>query len=176
MSGHIALVVHNIRSTHNVGSMLRTADGMGVDRIYLTGYSPYPSSSNNDDSRLPHEANKIQKQINKTALGAQDTTNWSYVESIETCLELLNKDEYEIWALEQGNDSIKLPDFTPSDKIAIIVGNEVNGIDARTLELCKGKVEIPMLGEKESYNVAQAAAIALYHIRFCYNIRNEKNK
>jgi tRNA G18 (ribose-2'-O)-methylase SpoU len=160
----IVLIAHNLRSTHNVGSLLRTADGLGVNALYLTGYTPYPLGPN--DSRLPHEAQKIDKQIAKTALGAEKSLNWHCRQDIETLINELRKDGYLVAALEQAPGSTKLPDFRPPAKIVLIVGREVEGIETEILNLCDEILEIPMLGQKESFNVVQAAAMALYHIRF----------
>jgi 23S rRNA (guanosine2251-2'-O)-methyltransferase len=161
---NLILIAHNLRSTHNVGSLLRTADGLGVGKIYLSGYSPYPLSSTDD--RLPHLAVKIDKQIAKTALGAEKTVEWEHSDDVESVIKLLKQDGYKIAAIEQAPNSIKLPDFKSPDKIALIVGREVEGIEPEVLELCDFILEIPMLGTKESFNVVQAAAMALYHCRF----------
>lgn len=160
----IVLIAHNLRSTHNVGSLLRTADGLGVEKVFLTGYTPYPLEE--QDTRLPHLAQKIDKQIHKTALDAEKLVPWEHHESIETALAELQSQRYQIVAIEQGVDSIALPDFEPSNKVALIVGREVEGIELEILARCDKLVEIPMFGRKESFNVVQAAAIALYHCRF----------
>jgi 23S rRNA (guanosine2251-2'-O)-methyltransferase len=162
MSREIALIVHNIRSCHNVGSLLRTAEGLAVT-VYLTGYTPFPKIIN--DSRLPHEANKISKQINKTALGAEFSVNWQHGE-IKNIIRQLHESSYLLAAVEQTSNSVELPKFKPQTKIALIVGNEVSGIESDILEMVNVCLEIPMFGKKESYNVVQAAAMALYHCRF----------
>jgi 23S rRNA (guanosine2251-2'-O)-methyltransferase len=158
----IVLIAHNLRSSHNVGSLLRTADGLGVQEVYLTGYTPYPLLS--DDGRLPHLAHKIDAQISKTALGAQKTLGKPA--DIVEVINDLKQQGYRICALEQAANSIKLPDYQPPDKIAILVGREVEGIEPEILAKCDQILEIPMLGQKESFNVVQAAAMALYHCRF----------
>lgn len=160
----IILIAHNLRSAHNVGSLLRTADGLGVERVYLTGYTPYPEAQ--DDARLPHIAQKVDKQIAKTALGAEKTARWQHHDDIIEVLDRLKSQKFDIIALEQAQDSIKLPVYNPPDRSAIIVGREVEGIEPDVLELCDDIVEIPMSGQKESFNVAVAAAVALYHMRF----------
>ncbi len=156
----VILIAHNIRSTHNVGSLLRTAEGLGVERVYLTGYTPYPIAE--DDSRLPHLANKLTNQIRKTALGAERLVNWQHDEHVEAVIETLRGEGFKIIALEQDEKSVKLPDFQMPDKVALIVGREVEGIEPYVLDLCDTIVEIPMHGKKESFNVASAAAMALY--------------
>ncbi len=160
----IILIAHNLRSAHNVGSLLRTADAMGVSKVYLTGYSPYPKSEN--DSRLPHLALKIDKNIAKTALGAEENIDWEHNDSLDAIMDHLKSDGFTIAALEQHQNSMSLPEYKAPDKIAIIVGREVEGIEPEILDSCDSILEIPMLGKKESLNVAQAAAIALYHCRF----------
>jgi len=160
----VILIAHNLRSSHNVGSLLRTAEGMGVETVFLTGYTPYPVSSNDD--RLPHIANKVDKMITKTALGAEKTQNWSHEGNIEQTLAQLKAEGYIIAGVEQAKNSIKLPDYEPPDKIALIVGREVEGIEQEIINQCDVLLEIPMFGQKESYNVVQAAAMALYHCRF----------
>jgi 23S rRNA (guanosine2251-2'-O)-methyltransferase len=160
----IILIVHNVRSCHNVGSLLRTADGLGIERVYLTGYTPYPLSS--DDTRLPHESRKIDVQIHKTALGAERTVAWTATRDIFIILGELRSKGYVLAALEQAKNAISLPSYHPPPKIALLVGREVEGIELEVLAKCGICLEIPMLGTKESYNVASAAAIGLYHIRY----------
>ena len=160
----IILIVHNVRSSHNVGSLLRTAEGLGVKRIYLTGYTPYPITPN--DPRLPHITHKATKAISKTALGAEISADWQQTTDIESLISRLKSDGFEVWALEQSPNSIMLPDWDAPAKCAIIVGREVEGLEPEVLGRCDGVVEIPMLGKKESFNVAQAAAMTLYRCRY----------
>lgn len=160
----IVCIAHNLRSTHNVGSLLRTCEGLGTQQVILSGYTPYPETSN--DARLPHERAKIAKQINKTALGAENSISWQHHSDIRTVLNTLKQDGYVLAALEQTSSSRSLPDFIPPQKLAIVLGREVEGIEAEVLELCDLSLEIPMYGTKESYNVVQAAAMALYHCTF----------
>lgn len=160
----ITLIAHNLRSTHNVGSLLRTADGLGVKHVYLTGYTPYPAQP--QDTRLPHIAEKLTKQITKTALGAEKRNFWTHEEDIETCIATLKKQGYSVVALEQTPDAIPLPTYKPPKNIALLVGRETEGIEPEVLALCDKTIVIPMLGTKESFNVVQAAAMALYHCAF----------
>ena len=159
----IVLIIPDIRSTHNVGSLFRTAEGLGVEQIYCTGYTPYPATENDD--RLPHLATKLTKQINKTALGAEGTVPWAHHESVEDLLSDLKDQGYQTIALEQDARSVPLPEFKPSDKCVVLIGREVEGVEQQLLDLCESIVEIPMYGTKESFNVAQAAAIMLYTLR-----------
>ncbi len=160
----IILIAHNIRSCHNVGSVLRTADGFNVLRVYLTGYTPYPKAVN--DPRMPHEANKIHQQIRKTALGAEESLSWDHAQDILKVIKGLRNDGYQIAALEQTPSSVHLNTFTPIEKIALIVGNEVNGLEKTVLDTSDIHLEIPMRGQKESFNVSVAAGIALYALSF----------
>lgn len=160
----IVLVAHNLRSTHNVGSLLRTAEGMGVSKVILSGYTPHPQRTH--DRRLPHEVAKLEKQINKSALGAQDMLSWEYHHNLSPVLAKLKKDGFVIAAVEQAEDAKELPGYHPPEKIVLIVGREVEGIEPDILALCDIALEIPMFGKKESFNVVQAAAITLYHCRF----------
>lgn len=160
----IILIAHDIRSTHNVGSLLRTAEGMGVSKVYFTGYTPYPKKS--DDPRLPHIADKLTKQIHKTALDAEIIQSWEHSDDLQEILNQLRAGDYTIIGLEQTKDSVPLHQFKPAEKIALLLGREVEGIDSELIKQLDGTVEIKMFGKKESFNVVQAAAIALYHLRF----------
>ncbi len=160
----LVLIAHNLRSAHNVGSLLRTAEGLGVVKVWLSGYTPYPRQDN--DARLPHLARKTDKQIAKTALGAEALVEWQQEPDINTVLSELKNSGFVITALEQAPGSIKLPDFKPPRKLALIIGREVKGIEPEILAICNHVLEIPMLGQKESFNVVQAAAMALYSLRF----------
>lgn len=153
----ITLLLHNIRSTHNVGSIFRTAEGLGVRHIVLSGYTPYPSYDG--DTRLPHMAEKITKQIHKTALGAETMVPFTHYESVDA---FLRENTLPLIALEQSAGSINIREFTPPIAFALLVGEEVHGIEPGLLEKCDTILEIPMHGTKESFNVSVAAGIALY--------------
>ena len=165
----IVLVIHNVRSAHNVGSLLRTAEGLGVEKVYITGYSPYPEAKT--DERLPHVRQKTTRQINKTALGAEKLLSWERFGDIEKCLSGLGGDGYLVAALEQTTQALDLNKFYSNKDIALVVGNEVEGLDQATLGKINIHLQIPMLGQKESFNVAAAGAIGLYHLRYM-----DKNK
>jgi len=154
----IILLAHNIRSTFNVGSIFRTADGFGVKEIILSGYTPYPAFPG--DARLPHLAEKITNQIHKTALGAEATVPFRF-EPIPP-LDELKKQGYRLVALEQSPHSTMLHTYKAPDKIALLLGEEVDGINSNLLAKCDDTVEIPMFGKKESFNVSVATALALY--------------
>lgn len=154
----IIVIAHNIRSAHNVGAIFRTSEGFGVATIILSGYTPYPRITN--DPRLPHIADKLTDQIHKTALGAEVMVPFEHAE--QPPLTDLKNQGYRIVALEQSERSILLPDYTPPQKIALLLGEEVHGITPELLALCDDTIEIPMKGQKESFNVSVAAGIALY--------------
>lgn len=160
----IVLIAHNLRSCHNVGALLRTADGLGVARVFLTGYTPYPAQPG--DRRLPHHTRKLDRQIHKTALGAEKMQPWDQMRNLPWLLLALKIADYQLAALEQAPDARPLAEYLPPANIALIVGREVEGLEEAVLKTADVAVEIPMLGQKESFNVAQAAAMALYHMRF----------
>lgn len=146
----LVIVLDNVRSMHNVGSVFRTADAFLVSGIWLCGYSPRP----------PH------RDINKTALGATETVEWKYSEKTIDAVLTLKDEGYKIFAIEQVEKSIPLHEFTSgnSGKMAIIFGNEVTGIDAEVLKLCDGSIEIPQFGMKHSLNISVAAGIVLWEL------------
>ncbi len=154
----IIVIAHNIRSTHNVGSIFRTAEGFGVQKIILSGYTPYPKVKN--DTRLPHITDKITSQIHKTALGAETLVPFEYHETLN--LGTLDLAGYRIVALEQAPTSVPMREYHPPTKLALLLGEEVQGITAELLAQVDDIVEIPMHGQKESFNVSVAAGIALY--------------
>ena len=160
----IILIAHNLRSSHNVGSLLRTADGLGIKTVYLSGYTPYPKKGN--DKRLPHIADKLTKQITKTALGAEDFIDWQHADDVIALIEDLRRQGFQITALEQSPKSVRLTSYNAPNKVAIIVGREVEGIEPEILQAADDIIEIPMYGKKESFNVVQAAAMAMYQLRF----------
>jgi 23S rRNA (guanosine2251-2'-O)-methyltransferase len=154
----IIVIAHNIRSTHNVGAIFRTSEGFGVHKIILSGYTPYPSTLN--DSRLPHIAEKLTLQIHKTALGAEQIVPFEYQET--PLIDALRASGYRIVGLEQDERSIALPKYMPPRKIALILGEEVHGIARPLRDMCDDFIEIPMHGQKESFNVSVATGISLY--------------
>lgn len=165
MDNHkITVIAHDIRSTHNVGSLLRTAEGLGIDHVYFTGYTPYPLHEH--DTRLPHIARKLDAQIHKTALGAESLITWSVHTDIIQLLHDLKHEGVTICALEQSDRSVQLPTYMPKRDVAVLLGREVEGISTEILAHCDDIVEIPMFGQKESFNVVQAAAMTLFQLRF----------
>ncbi len=146
----VIVVLDNIRSMHNVGSVFRTSDAFLIEAICLCGYTPQP----------PH------RDIQKTALGATETVDWLYYNNTQEAIEDLKQRDYKIYAVEQASGSISLEQFNwqPSNKIAVIMGNEVEGVDAELLPLCDGCIEIPQLGMKHSLNISVAAGIVLWKV------------
>lgn len=160
----IILLIHNVRSAYNVGSLLRTADGLGVVEVVFSGYTPYPLAKK--DERLPHIAEKTHRAIQKTALGAEKSVAWLRTNDIQTYLNKMRADGYVVAALEQTSSSRNLSEYRPPQKLVLLVGNEIDGLDADLLISINVHLQIPMLGAKESFNVAAAGAMALYHLRF----------
>ena len=156
----IIVIAHNIRSTHNVGSIFRTAEGFGVKKIILSGYTPYPKVKN--DPRLPHILEKITSQIHKTALGAETLVPFEYAETLD--LGTLRLAGYRIVALEQAEHSITLRNYRAPEKVVLLLGEEVHGVTPELLAQVDDIVEIPMHGAKESFNVSVATGIALYEL------------
>ena len=157
------LILHRIRSAYNVGSMFRTADGIGVDKIFVTGFTQRPSLKEYEMQT------KAEKMLSKTALGADKYVEWEGAKNISTIINRLKKEGVKIVALEQDEKSIdyrKLNSVIGKNKsIALIVGNEPRGIDKRILKKCDKIIEIPMRGKKSSLNVAVSVGIAGYEIK-----------
>ena len=149
MKQSLYLILDNIRSMENVGSIFRTADAAGVKKIYLCGITPRPP----------------RKEIDKAALGAVDFVEWEYTESIMDLVLSIKQKRIFVIALEQDKRSMKYPEINPQNSpIALIIGNEINGINPEILDLTDQIIEIPMHGQKNSLNVAVATGIALFEI------------
>lgn len=144
----IIVVLDNIRSMHNVGSVFRTSDAFLIEAICLCGFTPQP----------PH------RDINKTALGATETVDWIYYDTTVAAVNDLKKRGYKIYAIEQVENSISLEKFTCKEPTAVIMGNEVDGVDNEVLKLVDGSIEIPQLGMKHSLNISVAAGIVLWQL------------
>ncbi len=153
------LILHRIRSAYNVGSMFRTADGAGIDKIFLSGFTQTPSSK---EYQLQ---TKAEKMLSKTALQADKYISWKQEKNISVLIDKLRNESFQIIALEQDEKSIDYKKFKPQNKIALIVGNEPRGIDKRILKKCDKIIEIPMHGKKKSLNVAVATGIASYELK-----------
>ena len=150
----VSILLHDIRSTHNVGSMFRTADAAGVSAIYLSGYTPDPL----DRFERPR------KDIAKVALGAEKNIPWKHVSDPADLIRTLKKKKMQIVALEQSASSVDYKKIKIAGSVLFIVGNEVDGISKDILDLCDLVAEIPMHGKKESLNVSVAFGIGLFRL------------
>ncbi|MEK7639148.1 MAG: TrmH family RNA methyltransferase [Patescibacteria group bacterium] len=147
------IILHDIRSAYNVGAIFRSADGAGVSKVFLSGYTPAPID----------RFGRVQAEIQKTSLGASESVPWENVSSLEELIHILQREGVTVVALEQSSRSLSLSDFVAPNDVAYIVGNEVTGVPEEALALVDTIVDIPMLGQKESLNVSVAAGIVLYH-------------
>lgn len=154
LNREVAVLIHDIRSTHNVGSIFRTSDAAGVNKIYLSGFSPTPVD----------KFNRPRKDIAKVALGAEKTIPWEYVEDPYKLIKKLKKDGFEIVGLEQADNSMDYKKFKPKEKLLFVVGSEVFGMDKKMISFCDNIIEIPMKGKKESLNVSVAFGVAIFRI------------
>lgn len=148
------IILDNIRSVYNVGSIFRTSDALGVDKIYLCGVTPTPVD------RFGRE----RKDLAKVALGAEKDITSEYSSDTKTIIKKLKKEGFQIIAIEQDKKSVNFKKIKPKYPVAIVLGNEVGGIDKKTLNLCDIIAEIPMRGNKESLNVSVAFGIIGYQI------------
>ena len=157
-------VLNDIRSIHNVGSILRSAEALGISDVAYAGYTPYPTLKN--DTRLFHIRDKLTKQIHKTSLGAEDKLNHILIENLDNFISKMREEGYFIAALELDKNSVDIKEFQTDKDIVLILGNEVDGVSKEILDKCDVILEIPLKGTKESLNVAQATAIALYQLNY----------
>ncbi len=158
----LVVVLENIRSAYNVGSVLRTADAFLLQGIYTTGYTAHP----------PH------KQISKTALGADETVFTRHFSSGAAAIQSLKEEGFTVYAVEQaeGSHFLNRLNIQRGDKLAVVFGNEVTGVEQSTIALCDGCIEIPQLGMKHSLNVSVAAGIVLWELAKEYiNHNSDKN-
>lgn len=145
----LVVVLDDVRSLNNIGSVFRTADAFLVKEIHLCGITAVP----------PH------REIQKTALGATESVAWQYFDDIQHSVHKLKSEDYKIYAIEQVDDSISLSDFTPNpiEKIAVILGNEINGVNDLILPQIHGCIEIPQFGTKHSLNISVCSGIVIWH-------------
>jgi tRNA G18 (ribose-2'-O)-methylase SpoU len=146
----LVVVLDNIRSCNNIGSVFRTSDALLIEKIYLCGITATPPN----------------KDIHKTALDAEKSVEWEYVENTEDVVEKLKNEGYKVYAIEQVENSISLPGFKPAknEKTAIVFGNEVKGVKQSVINICDGSIEIPQFGTKHSFNISVSAGIVLWDI------------
>ena len=147
-----AAILNNIRSLYNVGSIFRTADGAGINKLYLCGITGHPPD----------------QKISKTALGAEERVSWEHSWDVLFVISRLKEEGYQIVLLEQTKESIPYQTFEPQFPVCLIVGNEISGISDQILSLCDAAVEIEMAGHKNSLNVTVAFGVVAYHIRDSY--------
>jgi len=146
----VICVLDNIRSQHNIGSIFRTSDAFRIKELYLCGITATPPN----------------REINKSALGATESVTWQYFSETNEAIEKLKQAGYKIIAIEQAMESLDLEDYIPdvSENIALVFGNEVNGVSEEVMEMVDACIEIPQFGTKHSFNVSVTAAIVLYQI------------
>ena len=146
----LVVILDNIRSCNNIGSVFRSSDALLVEKIFLCGITATPPN----------------KEIHKTALDAEKTVSWEYVEKTEDVVMDLQNNGFKVYAIEQVENSIMLPDFKPErgEKTAVIFGNEVKGVQQKVVNICDGSIEIPQYGTKHSFNISVSAGIVLWHI------------
>ena len=142
----IIIVLDNVRSFNNVGSVFRSFDAFRIEAIYLCGITPRP----------PH------RDIQKTALGATETVDWKYFDETIDAVKSLKENGWEIWAVEQAENSISLENTNPTAKTALIMGNEVEGVEQEVIDACDGCIEIPQIGSKHSLNISVSTGIVLW--------------
>ncbi len=160
----LQIILSDVRSSHNVGSILRTADAAGVEQIYACGYTPYPRTTG--DARPPHVIWSNHQAIAKTALGAENSMSVRHTPDALTAISEAKRGGFKIIMIEQSEKSLNLYHYRPVGPIALVLGNEVDGLSAAILSTADAILEIPMLGMKESLNVSVAGALAMYQLRF----------
>ena len=148
----VVVVLDNVRSMNNIGAFFRTADAFAIERIILCGITATPPN----------------REIHKTALGAEQTVDWSYEKSTIDAVQKLKAEGYETWAIEQVEGSVMLQNFEMKSgvKYAVVFGNEVMGVDQHVVDLCDGAIEIPQCGTKHSINVSVSGGVVLWSL-FC---------
>lgn len=146
----IIIILDDIRSLHNIGSVFRTSDAFLIEKIYLCGITATPPN----------------KEIHKTALGATDTVAWEYAPNVLAIIDNLKQNNIEVWAVEQVEHSVMLQDFQvkKDKKYALVFGNEVKGVAQEAIEMCNGVIEIPQLGTKHSLNISVSVGIVVWDL------------
>lgn len=146
----VIIILDDIRSLHNIGSVFRTADAFLIEKIYLCGITAIP----------PH------KEIHKTALGATETVAWEYQKEVTEVIQKLKKDNIKVFAIEQVENAVFLQNFEveKTERYALVFGNEVYGVSQKAIELCNGSIEIPQIGTKHSLNISVSAGIVVWDL------------
>jgi tRNA G18 (ribose-2'-O)-methylase SpoU len=152
----ITVVLDNIRSCNNIGSVFRTSDALLIEKVVLCGITATPPN----------------KDIHKTALDAEKSVPWEYFEETEEAISKLKEKGYHVFAVEQVENSISLPEFIPhkDQKLALVFGNEVKGVQQSVVDICDGAIEIPQYGTKHSFNISVSAGIVLWDL--VYKLRS----
>ena len=145
----LIVVLDDVRSMHNVGSVFRTGDAFRIEAVYLCGITSTPPNA----------------EIHKTALGAEDSVEWKYFDTVLEAVEVLKADGYEVYSVEQAHGSTMLQEFIPkyNNRYAVILGNEVKGVHQEVIDVSDGCLEIPQFGTKHSMNVSVTAGIIIWH-------------
>ena len=146
----LVVVLDNIRSCNNIGSVFRTSDALLIEKVFLCGITATPPNA----------------EIHKTALDAEKSVEWEYYEKTEDVVAELQNKGYKVYAIEQVEKSILLPDYFPGkdEKVAVVFGNEVKGVQQKVVNICDGSIEIPQFGTKHSFNISVSAGIVLWDI------------
>ena len=150
----VVVLLHNIRSTHNVGSIFRTSDALGITKVYLVGITPTPTD----------KYGRVRKDVAKVALGGEKSVSWQYVKNPQNLIKELKRKRFRIISIEQSRDSVDYKKVKLKFPVLFIVGNEVKGIPKEILSLSDTVAEIPMAGKKESLNVSVAFGVALFRM------------
>ncbi|GAB2743580.1 TrmH family RNA methyltransferase [Salinifilum aidingensis] len=159
----IVAIAHNMRSAHNVGALLRTADVFSLSTVYCTGYTPYPEQD--DDTRTPGLIHKLTHKIHKSALGAEQVVPCRFHPGIPALLTELRAAGFTIAGLERDDRAVALDEYAPPQRVALLLGEETSGIPDKLRSSCDVLLEIPQFGTKDSLNVSVAAGIALHRLR-----------
>jgi tRNA G18 (ribose-2'-O)-methylase SpoU len=178
----LIVVLDDVRSLHNVGSVFRTADAFRLEAIYLCGITATPDTVTDADGSVIKDCSlKAVQEIHKTALGAEESVDWRYFKSATDAVESLKNDGYTVMAVEQCHGSTMLQDFVPACPVskqkdgkrgyAVILGNEVKGVHQEVIDLCDGCLEIPQYGTKHSLNVSVTGGIIIWH--FVQKLKSE---
>lgn len=157
------MIAHNLRSVHNVGSLLRTGEVFAADKVHVTGFTPYPTHPG--DERDPKLQARQTRALAKAAAGAERTMPFERHDDVHELLDSLKADGYTVAGLELDPDAVDLAEYAPPEKVALILGDEVAGIAPELRDRCDVLLQIPIHGNKYSLNVSVAAGIALYSLR-----------
>ncbi len=167
----LVVVLDDVRSLYNVGSIFRTADAFRVKAIYLCGITATPQVVTDDNGEIVRDCTmKAAQEIHKTALGAEESVEWRYFKTAEEAVNSLKNDGFTVYAVEQVHGSTMLGDFTPkwdeednTKPYAVVLGNEVKGVHQEVVDICDGCLEIPQYGTKHSLNVSITGGIIIWH-------------